>query len=243
MSAVKWTYHTILTADSRATGFTELDTHKLYSYVPHYIAKPGAKISDLAEDTIDLLNEIPRENTSIILKIAAGINNLNAKVKRSRAYEIAPTPVEPEDILEELNALKSKIIEARPDAIVSYITIAPVNYLQQLKYWQDKHRLPYPIYSETDRLKYQKEHEDKIIEINKRIKDHNQEEQYPIKCQTSSWHSNVLRLQKGKYRLVVRALYDGIHATTEVKKKWHRNFHQSVQREIQQLQALKIRDQ
>lgn len=238
MSVPNYAYHSVLLADSRAKGFPAYDTGKLYTYNQHYVIKPGAKIIDLTSDAIDKIRDIPVVNTKVLVKIAAGINNLNSKISRPGCYEIAPSAVEPENLLHELNELKDRLKEIRSDIIVSYITIPPVNYLQQLKYWQDKKRLTNPIHPEHDRLRFQKEHEEKIIQINKQIKEHNCNEQQLIRCQTSSWHSEVLRLQKGKHRLVVSALVDGIHASDTVKQRWHKNYHQSVQKEIRQLQSL-----
>lgn len=230
-------YHAILLADSRARGFTNLDQGKFYTYDVHYVVRPGYTIRDLTADALTLVRNISPDNTTLLIKIAAGINNLTLKINRRRAYEIAPSTATANTVLAELVNLKRAIKEIRPDAIVSYMTIPPVNFIQQLSYWQEKRCLPFPIYTQEERLEFQEAHEIIVSDINQNIKELNYNEQRGIHCQTSSWHSAVLRRQRGKDRLIVSALIDGIHGSNSSKIKWHRGFHQAIQKEISRLNA------
>ena len=84
------------------------------------------------------------------MKIAAGVNNLTIKRNKGRAYELVPSAATARDVLNDLVNLKGEIKKARPDAIVSFITIPPINFFQQLKFWVDKKKLPNPTYDIDD---------------------------------------------------------------------------------------------
>ena len=230
------TRNTILLADSRAKNFNKLDKERLYTYQPYYISKPGATIDELKTEFCELIEDVPKDNSVFFVKIAAGINNLTSKVNRKRAYEIAPSTATADDIIDELLKLRDEIKEVYPPAIVSFVTIAPVVFLKQLRYFQEQRKLRHPIYNEGDRTKFQGPHEETILAINKRIKELNHQEQSGIVCQTASWHSEVLRRQRGSDRLIPGALYDGIHPTENVARKWHKAFHQAISKEIKQHQ-------
>ena len=227
-------YHAILVSDSRARGFATLDQGEDYDfgYQAHYVCIPGAKIRDLKDNTLALINDIPPTNTKIIVKIAAGINNLTRKIDHKGSYEIAPSTATASSVLAELVNLKHSIQEIRPDAYISYMTIPPVNFLQQLTYWTAKGKLQHPIHNEAKRRRFQCDHELIINDINKNINALNHGKQNNIQCQTASWHSVVLRRQRGQNRLIVSALTDGIHGSDNTKKKWHQSYHQAVQKEI-----------
>ena len=237
-SQQRYQYHAILVGDSRIKGFKTLDQGKYYTYKTHYICKPGAAVGDLKEDIQDLIDEIPCRNTTLLIKIAAGINNTTSKVNRSRCYEIAPSTSTADNVIHELKALKSDIKEHRPDAIVSFITIAPVVFLKQLQFLKDRRKIKHPIYNNSDREGFQGPHEEKILEINSEIKKLNHQEQEGITCYTASWDSEVLRRQRGTYRLIPGALYDGIHPTEKVTLKWYSSFHKAINKEIKQHQDL-----
>ena len=142
-----------------------------------------------------------------------------------------------QSILSDQIALKKALKEVRPDCIVSFMTIPPVIYTKQLKYWQDQGKLADPTYTLEYRENRQKTHNLIIEAVNKNINKLNHQEQGGIKCQTASWHSEVLKKLKNKTRLIPSSLYDGIHGTDRVKEKWHRSFHNSIQKEIRLLQA------
>lgn len=233
----KHQYHAVLIADSRARGFSEYDQGKLYTYTTHYVIKPGATIQRLKDDALALIQSIPSTDTTLIVVIAAGINNLTNKIDKDHGYEISPSTATASQITTALLDLKWEIKDARPSALVTFATIPPVNFLLQLKYWQSRDCIQTPIHPESDRLEFQKSHETIINDINSRICEINYNEQSGIHCQTTSWHSAVLRRQRGKNRLIVSALSDGIHGTEEVKRKWHQGFHQAVQKDIALLQA------
>ena len=89
------TYHALLVADSRAKNFDLLDQDKLYTYNVHYVVKPGAKIRDLQRDACAALNSIPQQDTVVLVKVAAGINNLTHKLNCTGCYEITNSGVTP----------------------------------------------------------------------------------------------------------------------------------------------------
>ena len=172
------------------------------------------------------------------MKIAAGVNNLTIKRNKGRAYELVPSAATARDVLNDLVNLKGEIKKARPDAIVSFITIPPINFFQQLKFWVDKKKLPNPTYDIDDRKTFQQSHEIIIAYINKNINQLNHQVQLGVTCQTASWHTEVLKTQKGKTKLIACSLYDGVHGADDVKRKWHAKFHKSIQKEIEQIQQL-----
>ena len=236
-SATHIKYYVILVADSRARGFQDFDKGKCYTYVTQYICKPGARISDLTEQAVSAISDIPKDNTRVIVKIAAGVNNLTIKVPRRRSYELTPAhDITADEIIDELTKLKNDIKDCRTDAIISFMTIPPINFLQQLHYAQSTNRLPFPIYTEGERIGFQDSHQELVQEINQKINKLNHQTQEGIRCQTASWHSEVTRRQRGQLRLIVSSLYDGVHGTDKTKAKWHRSFHQAVLKEIAQLQ-------
>ena len=165
-----------------------------------------------------------------------GINNLTIKINTKCSYELAPSATTARDVLNYLINIKEEIKKKRPDAIVSFVTIPPINFYQQLKYWTNKKRLPHPIYDYEDRNTFQKAHEIIVADINKNINSLNHREQHGITYQRASWHTEVLKTHKGKTMLIACSLYDGVHGTEDVKKKWHVKFHQAIQKEIKQLQ-------
>ena len=232
------TIHAILIADSRASNFPSLDTDKHYTYVPHYISIPGAKITNLLSQSLEEIEQIPKENTKLLIKIAAGINDLTVKRNNGHGYELAPSSTTTRAVLNRLLNIKEEIKKKRPDAIISFVTIPPINFYQQLRFWVDKKRLQKPIYDYTKRKTFQTAHEITIADINKNINSLNHRKQHGVTCQTASWHTEVLKTQKGKTKLIACSLYDGVHGTIEVKKKWHAKFHQAIQKEIKQIQDL-----
>ena len=225
-------FHAVLITDSRGRGFPVFDQGEDLGYTPHYIIKPGAKIRDLQDDAIALIGGLPKTKTKVIVKIAAGINNLTEKINHQRSYEIKPSAASANNILAELVNLKRKIKEVRPDSYVSYMTIPPVNFLQQLTHWEGTRRPAQPTFDEDKRREFQRQHELKINDINSNINALNHALQNNIRCQTASWHSVVLRRQKGRNRLIVSALADGIHGTESTKRKWHESFRQSIEKEM-----------
>ena len=105
------------------------------TYKTHYICKPGAAIKDLKTDALELLSELPSDNTVLFIKIAAGIVNLTNKIKHNRCYEVAPSRTTAEAVKEELLDLKNAIKLVRPDSFVTFVTITPCVFLKQLEYF------------------------------------------------------------------------------------------------------------
>ena len=96
----------------------------------------------LTTDALETIQEIPADNTKLPKKIAAGVINLTIKCNKGRSYELVPSTLTARDVLLDLVNLKEVIKNVRPDAVVSFITILPITFFQQLKYWVDKKRLP-----------------------------------------------------------------------------------------------------
>lgn len=245
----------ILAADSRARWFRDIDqtwqrdmfTVDHDSYIPIYISIPGAKILDLLQPILTKLSELPTRSR-ILLKIAAGINNLTKKyhhrrrTQLSRAgrayYEIAPSHYTADHIIYHLSVLKYHIKRAYPKVIVSYITIPPADFDGHYNYQQRKALGTKQIFTQEEREIHQRIHLDEIEHINQRINSENTSRQQGIKPQTVSWHTKIIKRKTNGTRYLWYNLYDGLHGTVGANKYLHRQLHTAYVKEIRSAIAL-----
>lgn len=229
----------VLVADSRSFGFWR------YPQDPdapiRYVVQRGAVIKDLRKPALDLIKTLTHE--TIIVKIAAGINELTSWWKHSGGKELTLSAVSSKILIEKLLKFKQEIHVVRPDALVGFVTIPTISF-EKFNDLQTSTGKLWTVKQSKSELKVLQTKLDEILhEVNSRLKVENCKRQLPHKkgCRTVSWHNSITtrskkRTKKGHFKLVYKnnftKLYDGVHGVSELKKKWFCELCKAISAEI-----------
>ena len=240
-------YEVVVVADSRAHNFDAykkpIEEDFLMQYRIDYCVARGATIADLRTEVLDRL-KYKRSRYPIIIKIAAGINNLTQKTPHEGSSVLKPNLV---DISTELLSLRDEIKKSHK-AVVTFITIPPAIFDVSQQYKLDNGVIKSSLYSTRELASFQTAHNEAVKDLNKQIKRWNAATQEDITPQTASWDNIVLRPTKRRQssgyhrstsRLDRKSLYDGLHGTSVTKQKWFNMLHHSIQQEINKLEQIR----
>lgn len=218
-------------ADSRALNFEHYGQPSQFK--THYVVERGARIRDLMQPTIAKLRTIHRD-TTVVVKIAAGINDITRIVRTEHDKFLRPSTRSADEIFIELCTFKDLLKRERRNILVGLVTIPTVSVRKyaEINGYRATEEL------ERDFSQDQREIDDNLQTINYRIRGENRQPQldFPRGPRTVSWHSSVTRKSfrksrnknkpgKPTTRSSFGQLYDGIHAVSQLKRKW---FHQLI---------------
>ncbi|KAJ8045933.1 hypothetical protein HOLleu_09054 [Holothuria leucospilota] len=190
-----------------------------------YIIRRGAKLGELLQLTLAKLQTY-NQSDYLIVKVAAGINNLTKFVydsgKRNRVLTVSQLSAD--NLVSILEDFRSRILAARPGTIVSFCTIPTAS----LKKFQDCKNLQAPILSESDLTTAQVYLDQVLDEVNSRIIALNSGTSHTVSLHSDIRRSSIRRSstipregRRTTIRSKVNLLYDGLHATSNVKRKWY----------------------
>lgn len=223
----------LVVGDSRCKLFEDFEISERNgrrSYDVHYCIKRGARIEDLIESAVNFLERID-SNRLVIVKVAAGINNLTVLDRLTR--EISPSNTTAQAILNDLVRLKNAIQLCHPKCLVSFCTIPPVNFRVYAEYQQKKGG-SYGSKPEQTLRAYTDQVIAKVVEINRAIKITNSISQLGVSLNTASFHSNCLQDKpNNKHRIVVKSMYDGLHPTRATALVWYNKIHRHAAKECE----------
>ena len=137
-----------------------------------------------------------------------------------------------------------------PTAVVGFVTIPTLSFVKYRDSKSDKEQrsfLPTDEQLEIDQNKLDKE----LIVLNTDIKVENSRKQSGLLkvCYTVSWHYTVskqsIRKRRSGSRKVIRNnfanLYDGLHATHSLKKRWHKKLLKCVDTEVELIRKYNLK--
>ena len=209
-----------------------------------FVIQRGAKIDDLLLPTATKLRSYDPLDFTII-KLAAGINDLTEFVytAHSRSKVLKKSDLTLDGFFAKLYRYKQQILACRPLTIISIVTIPSASFSK----FQASRNLSSPILSDEELISNQKQLDSLLDQANARIREFNAELQLGISTRTLSWHTSVRkpskrRTRSGKYNTSLRndfsPLYDGLHAISSLKKKWHNELFRSFELDTRALLAL-----
>ena len=184
--------HALLIADSRAHNFDNYRRPCALPYECHYIIERGGTTESLNTLVVEYLQsgQIPND-VNLIVKIAAGINNTTSWVPHQNTYVLAHK--QDNNTLNGLIRLRKTILDMFPNAVISFITIPPVDF--------NKYREHRELDTNTEGSTEQISHLDCILELNKMLIELNRSQtQLKHAPHTSCWHSDVIRCSKKRKR-------------------------------------------
>ena len=196
----------VFACDSRGNNFDKYPQSENFNV--QYIIRRGYAIQQLELETLHFLNSLSiPPGTPVIIKIAAGINDILNSISSSQ-------PFNADSILLKLEKFRSNLLSVIPCALVSFVTIPTVEVCL----------LPRLVNCPIPNL--QSVVNDTINLLNSKIRSSNSK----AGCWTVSWHLLVQKKvtkrsgkgRKGKivYRYIYKSLYDGLHGSSFTKKKW-----------------------
>lgn len=215
----------LFVADSRAFSFDQYPRPKSCNLDLDFIIIRGAKIYDLILPTLAKLRTYSKSEF-VIIKLAAGINDLTVFTDspHSRAKVLQKNDLCLDGLFAKFNHFKQQVLGCRATVIVSFVTIPPASFAK----FQASKSLPAPILSEAE-LKFNQQQLDALLDqANTRIRMLNSELQLSVCSRTLSWHTSIRKPSKrrnraGHYTTLrndFSQLYDGLHAKSELKRKW-----------------------
>lgn len=216
----KPTYHALLIADSRAYSFNKYKVDQKIYHKSHYIIKRGGTTRSLLERTLEFLkSDKISKNDWLIVKIAAGINDITYRQEENG--EIVLKHKGTNEAIKGLLKLREEIYKIRPKTVVSFITIPPAHIL--------KNKELKGLNCTAKDIEENKAYVDKVLDLNTKLEDLNRNQCATIiQPHCCCWHPEAIRsskktLRQGGYRKRItvnkKALYDGLHAVSDVKKK------------------------
>lgn len=220
----------LFVSDSRACNFNRYRN----SSEIDFIIQRGAKISDLSQLVLSKLRTY-RSDHYILLKFAAGINDFTTFTRRNREGKRTLTRSDKtaHNVLAQLLELKQQIISCHHNIIVTFVTIPPASFRK----FQEHRQVT--IFNDTELLQLQRELDQQIDVINSAIIAENKNLQLNIVPRTLSWHTSIRQpTQRRKYRNKFSKLYDGLHACSDLKRRWFSELRRSFDIEEQRLKAI-----
>ena len=239
-SASRPVVHCLFVADSRAHNFDHYTRPSEFASLDlAYIIRRGSKLGDLLQLTLAKLKSYNRQDY-LLIKVAAGINNLTKfaydSSRRNRVLTV--NPLSADDLVNILEDFKAQILAARPRTLVSFCTIPTAS----LKKFQTIKKLATPILSEPDLTTAQVYLDQVLDEVNSRIVALNRST-YTVSLHTYIRRSSIRKslTSSGSHkRKTIRSnfshLYDGLHATSYLKKRWYTAILSSFERDISRIQ-------
>ena len=232
----------LIVTDSRGKHFNHLlrqDTFcdKELFHDIKVIAISGAQVNGIANLTLQFVNTV-HCNRTLIVKIAVGINNFTKKYRnRWRETEISLSNQTVGQVYSDLIRLKHQIISVHPKSVVTICTIAAANLLKVQQVSKERNKLRHPSHTEDELWEKTNVLMVKLEDINRKIFISNQTHQLNITPQTASLDKYVIRGKpKGKKRLTVSALPDGVHGSQRVEQNWLNSIWKSILKELKALQ-------
>ena len=219
----------ILLGDSRINNFDNYPQPSDLN-IRYYIER-GAKINDLKKDAVSTLESVAHKFNSnevktVCIKTAAGINNLT-KFTTINGQRILSCSLESADqVFQELKDLRKHILNFIPSALISFVTVPSVDLLT----FNEHHCKEFLV-------KEQISLETKVDQLNTLIKAFN----CRATAQTVSFHNSVQKRsikkdKRGRRRIkfsyVYKVLYDGLHASSEIKHKWFEEIIKPFRKEV-----------
>ena len=221
----------LFVADSRANNFN------LYQQPPnlnlYYVIQRGATIDQLIKRTHQEILKLNIQKQHVLVKIAAGINDILNKHQDHTGVHIKLSSYTAENIIDKLLTFRSVVKTLIPTALVGFVTIptAHLPSIQQHNLQAKKTELSSA--QSPDSLEKQQSSLNLLInDINARIRILNSSKQTGCVrgCWTVSWHTfiakqHIKRSGKGRTpkkhtRYMYDKLYNGLHAKSDVKKIW-----------------------
>ena len=177
-------------------------------------------------DTAKLCARFP-----IIIKIGCGINDFTEFITNKHGEkELKYSGKTRKEIFKDLLEFKQAIKNKCPSALVGFITEAPLSSKIYHDYCKSSGALKFHTQIEETLNPFQTKIDTELDALNSLLKfeNCNKQKRHTKGCMTVSWHNSVCRQSKrknksGKFRVVVkndfRQLYDGLHATSDLKHK------------------------
>lgn len=217
----------LLIADSRCYNFNNTHIYppsNILNQNINYVIKRGATIESILPEVIGFISNPTyiKPNTKLVTKIALGINNIVTRINTDTGNSRKHNHSAIDTTLTKLLELKQTIKNYVPESYISIATIAP---------------------AQLQNTEEQQQHLIDIHHINNQIITTNQEQNPHL--HTPSLHSEILRTSKkkqgnGTNRTVLtikhKHLYDGLHATSEIKHQWFRKLEGSFNLDLATLQ-------
>lgn len=235
----------VLIGDSRLCGFSDrlvcpndLDIS--------FLIQRGARVNDLIDPALDLVSSVDRNIVDIlIVKVACGINEFTSFVHHQWGTELKYSGISGKDVFDKLKALKCKLKEKRPDALVGLITVPTLSFKKNIEFRLKNKQLTKSKFLETEVDEFQSKVNTEIATLNSFIKLENslKQEGHNRGCRTISWHRSITKESKRRRgrnapsRTVIRnnfnSFYDGLHPTIDLKRKWFADVCDCVRKEYQ----------
>ena len=238
----------ILAGDSRICGFDSFD-YPGFRFLS--VIKRGALISDLHEETLELVRKYKDVDRPVIVKIACGINEYTKFVKRDSVRELRyKSGVSNSNIINKLNLLKQEIKAIRPATVVGFITVPTLSF-QKYRDTKKDDKKKTTLKSDSDLEKDQSRLDNKLSLLNASIKFENSRKQSGVckGCYTVSWHNTIAkrttRKRRSGSRILIKnnfdSLYDGLHAKRSLKQKWHEQLLKCVNAEVKLIREYNLK--
>ena len=212
----------ILVGDFRICGF---DTFKYENFRTWFVIERGALIKDVVEKTLDIVREYCVQNRDVIVKIVCGVNEYTKFESMNGKRFLRFHSVKSRSVIGKLKSFKGKIKSIRPQTVVGFITVPILSFRNYQdyriteKYHKSKGKSRTNIgFSDEDLQNDQGKLNVELIGLNADIKLENARKQSGLLkgCFTISWHNSKV------VRNDFKELYDGLHATRTLKRKWHK---------------------
>jgi len=235
-------FRAVLVGDSRLVGFDRYVRPTNLNL--DFVIKRGACVEDLVEPTVQLLQQKEFRNADIVVvKLVAGINNFTSIISHSEGKELTLSHTSELGVFQKIVAFKERVKKVCPQALVGFATIPTLSFQKNIQHRIEVGKLRKSKYSSGEILRFQQELDEKLVQINARIKFDNSRKQtgHSKGCLTVSLHRDITRESKrrnrgGKLRVVTRntfnQLYDGLHAKSELKLKWFERLCKALKSEI-----------
>ena len=228
-------------ADSRAYSFDSYAPPPESRFTVDFIIVRGATVDQLLHHTLSKLRSYG-EGDIIIIKLAAGINDLLEfeRAPHAKRKVLKRSTVTGETLLSSFRSFKQRVCDCRRGVFLSVATIATASFSK----FQASKRLDRPILGEDLLSLYQNDLDTTLDFVNAQVKILNSEQHFGIPSHTLSWHTSTRKSTKrrkrsGEYTVKVRnhfsLLYDGLHAVSGLKKRWHAELYKSLETDRQAL--------
>lgn len=233
----------IFAADSRANNFGT----NLYRPPPdldiNFIIRRGAKILDLLPDISDALQQAP-SHKRIIVKVAAGINNITRLTRTNRGQLITFGQTSSQQILNQYRELRQHIHRICPSAIVGFVSVATAS----VRKYQDFFCTEHTLLDDQEITREQGFIDTCVDEINRGIRRLNARGQagygrgplcilWNTYIRSTSKRRNRNRRPVTTIRNSFNRLYDGLHPTSDLKAIWFDGLCHVLRQEIAQFDS------
>lgn len=220
----------IIVGDSRLAGFQHYSSNTDLQL--QFVIRRGAQVADLVHPTLQTVRNVHKIGV-LVVKISCGINNFTKFISHRDGRELTYAGITADNVFSQLHDFKRKIKEIRPDALVGFVTVPTLSFAKNIKSRIESRKLVKSKFTEADIKEVQQSLDEQIQLLNIKLKFENSVRQAGHKkgCRTVSWHSYITKCSKRKRnklarrsRTVIRnnfsKLYDGLHAVSDLKRRW-----------------------